>query len=57
VILNTNTYLTSAIQVTTPNGIDRTVFVLHDQKVNQRPADRDQLINPDLSGLRVTSVE
>lgn len=53
VILNADTYMTRAIQVSPPGAIGRTVFVLHDQKVNQRPSDRDQLINPDLSGLRV----
>ena len=54
VILNAKTYMTYATKVISPNGKDRTVCVFDDQKVNQRPSDRDQLIDPDLSGLRVT---
>jgi hypothetical protein len=56
VIVRTNTYSTYAIQVTSANGMYRAVFVLDAQKVNQRPADRDQLLSPDLSGLRVTDM-
>jgi hypothetical protein len=54
VILNAKTYLTYATQTVSPNGKDRTVCVLDDQKVNNRPSDRDQLIDPDLSAYRVT---
>jgi hypothetical protein len=53
VILNAKTYMTYATREILPNGIDRTVRVFSDQKVNERPTDRDQLIDPDLSGLRV----
>jgi TIGR03009 family protein len=54
VILNAKTYMTYATQMISPNGNERTVHVFDDQKVNQRPSDRDPLLNPDLSGLRVT---
>ena len=54
VIVNAKTHLTSAIQVVDPDARGRAVFQLTEQKVNQRPSDRDQLIAPDLSGFRVT---
>jgi hypothetical protein len=57
VILNAKTYLTSAVRHVQPNGRDRVVMQLEDQKINQRPSDRDQLIDPDLSGLKVTVVK
>ncbi len=53
VILNAKSHLTSAIQKVMLTGKDRMVFRLMEQKVNQRPSDRDQLIAPDLSGLEV----
>ncbi len=53
VILNAKTCLTRAIQLVQPNGKDRVVFVFDEQKVNQRPSDRDQLLHPDLFGLRM----
>jgi hypothetical protein len=57
VILNAKTYMTYAVQTILPGGRERLVCVLNDQKVNHRPADRDQLLNPDLSGLRVTVLD
>ncbi len=53
VILHPKTYMTYAIQVFLPGDQPRVVFVLEDQKVNQRPSDRDQLLHPDLFGLRM----
>lgn len=53
VILNAKTYMTVATQVVSPRGDQRVVHQLSDPKVNQRPSDRDQLMAPDLSGLRV----
>jgi hypothetical protein len=53
VILNAKTYLTHAIQVVLPGGKERVVYVLDDQKVNQTPDDRDQLLNPNLFGFRL----
>jgi outer membrane lipoprotein-sorting protein len=53
VIVDAKTYLTSAIQIIDPNGEGRRVFQLMNQKVNQRPNDRDQLIEPDLSKFKV----
>jgi TIGR03009 family protein len=56
VILNGKTWLTSAMRTISANGKDRVVFQFEDQKVNQRPIDRDELISPDLSGLTIGCV-
>ena len=53
VLLDAKTFMVQAMQVTAPNGRDRVVYVLDNQKINQRPKDRDELVAPDLSGLRV----
>ncbi len=55
VLLEGKTYMTFAIQVWSPNGKERTVFQFEQQKVNQRPSDRDQLIAPDLARLQMVS--
>jgi outer membrane lipoprotein-sorting protein len=57
VILNAKTYMTDAIQIVLPDSQQRVVFILDDQKVNQRPSDRDRLLNPDLSGFRVGNAD
>jgi outer membrane lipoprotein-sorting protein len=54
VILNAKTFLARATQVIALNGRDRTVYMLDDQKVNERPSDRDELVAPDLSQFHVT---
>ncbi|MGD0897391.1 MAG: hypothetical protein ABR915_06110 [Thermoguttaceae bacterium] len=54
VILNAKTHMTCATQMILPSGRERTVHVFDDQMVNQRPSDRDRLLNPDLFGLRMT---
>jgi hypothetical protein len=54
VILDTTTYLVYAMRIVSVDGIGYMDFVFTDQKVNQRPSDRDQLINPSLVELRVT---
>jgi len=53
VILDAKTHLTSAIRLIPAGGNAYTVVQLTETKVNQRPSDRDQLLNPDLSGLQV----
>ena len=53
VILSANTYLASATRMVQPDGRSRVVYVLEEEKINQVPSDRQQLIHPDLSGLRV----
>jgi hypothetical protein len=53
VILNAKTYMTYAIRMALPDSQQQVVFILDDQKINQRPSDREKLLNPDLSGLRV----
>lgn len=53
IVLNAKTFLTSAIQVVGQDKA-RTVFQLMEQKVNQHPSERDQLIAPDLSALDLT---
>ena len=55
VILDAKTYITIATQVVSPNGREWIVHVLSDSKVNRRPRDRDQLVSPNLSGLRVSN--
>ena len=57
VILDAKTYMTMATQEVLPNGRDRMVFQVSELKVNQRPSDRDQLLAPDLSGLRVIDAD
>ena len=57
VILDAKTYMTIATQEVSGNGTLRTVLELSEQKVNQRPSDRNQLLFPDLSGLRVDKIE
>jgi len=54
VILDAKTYRARATQMNSPNGRDRTVYVLEEHKVNQRPSDRDAMFNPDLAGFKVT---
>ena len=53
VLLDVETYRTCATRVIAPNGKDSTVYVLDDQKLDHRPSDRDELMEPDLTGLRV----
>lgn len=53
IILDATTHMPRAIRLVSPDNSSRTVYVLHEQKVNQRPSDRDALIAPDLSGLHV----
>jgi outer membrane lipoprotein-sorting protein len=53
VILDAKTYRTTAIEIVDPNGKDRMVYRFDDPKLNQRPSDRQRLISPDLSGLRI----
>ena len=57
VILNRKTSMTHAIQLVMPDSQERIVFILDEQMVNQRPSDRDRLLNPDLSGFRVRNAE
>ncbi len=54
VLLNAETYMTHATKEVFLNGRDRTVRVFDDEKINQRPSDRDQLLAPNLLGLHVT---
>ena len=56
VILDAKTNLTYAMGIVFPGGTDREVYVLEEQKVNQVPSDRESLIHPDLSRLRVVDV-
>jgi hypothetical protein len=53
VIVNEKTYLTSAIQLHSPNGRVKTAYVMNRTKINAIPADRDEMIEPDLVGFRV----
>ena len=56
VILNVKTYMTYATQRIAANK-DRTISVMEEQKVNQRPTDRDAMMNPDLSGFRQLALD
>jgi hypothetical protein len=50
-LVDSKTFLTTAVQVYSPNGKDRVVWELKESKINERAKDRDQLILPDLKGL------
>ncbi len=56
VMLDAKSYLAYATRVISPSRKDITVWVLDDQRVNERPNDRDPFVNPDLSGLRVVTM-
>jgi len=53
VIIDEETYLTSAIQVHRNQGWNKTTYILDETKVNLVPADRDTLIEPDLKHFQV----
>jgi TIGR03009 family protein len=53
VILDSKTYLTYAVRVVSADGKDCTDFVFNGQRINEFPSDRNQLINPNLLGLRL----
>ncbi|MEN6493134.1 MAG: hypothetical protein ABFD16_02475 [Thermoguttaceae bacterium] len=57
VILDTKTYLTIAIRLTSLHGKDSTVYAFGPPKINERPSDRDRLLEPELSGLRVERMQ
>ncbi len=57
ILVDSKTYLTAAIENFSPDGKDRMVWMLADVKINERPADRDQLLSPDLHGLVVSEMK
>jgi hypothetical protein len=53
IILDSKTFLPQAIRYCRSDSKDRTVYVLYDQSVNHRPDNRDEILAPDLSQLKV----
>jgi hypothetical protein len=56
VLLSPTSHLATAVEQISPNRKDRQVVVLDDPKVNQRPSDREELINPNLFGFSLRRV-
>ena len=51
VVVDARTYLTKAVQVLNKDRRTRTVYVFDETTVNVVPEDRDDLIEPELSGF------
>ncbi len=52
IILDGQSFITKAIKLVRQDGNQEIVWVLGDPKINESPADRDRLLNPDIGKLR-----
>jgi hypothetical protein len=52
--VDAKTYLTTGVQCLSAGGHDRLVWRLDDMKINERPRDRDQLLSPELTGIKMS---